>query len=326
MAKAKQFTNFAWGALGFNVLVILWGAYVRATGSGAGCGAHWPLCNGEVIPRSPQLETVIEFSHRLSSGLAFIFVAILFIWAFRLFPRRHPARFGATLSMIFITTEALVGAGLVLFELVAQDTSMERVYSMAIHLINTFLLLASLALTVWWSTGRPFISLKSRALTWAFGLAFFGVLILGVSGAITALGDTLFPVDSLAAGLQQDMNSAAHFTIRVRIWHPIIAVIVGSFLILLSGALALFTNDELKKLRQHEKPANTEEIARLQSIEWFALTLIGITVLQLIAGLINVFLLAPVWMQLVHLFLADSVWISLIFLAASVLAEKAQVS
>jgi heme A synthase len=326
MAKTKKFTSFAWGVLGFNVLVVLWGAYVRATGSGAGCGAHWPLCNGVVIPLSPQVETVIEFSHRLSSGMAFILVAILFIWAFRLFPRRHPARLGATLSMIFISTEALVGAGLVLFELVAQDTSMERVYSMAIHLINTFLLLAALSLTGWWSTGRPFISFKSRGLTWAFGLALLGVLILGVSGAITALGDTLFPVSSLAEGLQQDMNLAAHFTIRVRIWHPIIAVVVGSFLILLSGALALFTNDELKKLRQPEKPANNDEIARLQSIEWFSLALIGVTILQLIAGLINVFLLAPVWMQLVHLFLADIVWISLIFLTASVLTEKEPVS
>ncbi|MCU0489653.1 MAG: COX15/CtaA family protein [Anaerolineales bacterium] len=326
MTATKKFTNFAWGVLGFNVLVVLWGAYVRATGSGAGCGAHWPLCNGVVIPRSPQLETVIEFSHRLSSGLAFILVAILFVWAFRLFPRRHPARFGATLSMVFITTEALVGAGLVLFELVAQDTSMERVYSMAVHLINTFLLLAALTLTGWWSTGRPLISFKSRRLTWAFGLALLGVLILGVSGAITALGDTLFPASSLAEGFQQDMNSAAHFTIRVRIWHPIIAVVVGSYLILLSGALALFTNDELKKLRDPEKATNTKEIARLQSIEWFALALIGITVLQLIAGLVNVFLLAPVWMQLVHLFLADSVWIVLIFLTASVLAEKKQVS
>lgn len=326
MTKTKKFTNFTWGVLGFNILVVLWGAYVRATGSGAGCGAHWPLCNGVVIPRNPQLETMIEFSHRLSSGIAFILVAILLFWAFRLFPRKHPARFGATLSMIFITTEALVGAGLVLFELVAQDTSMERVYSMAIHLINTFLLLAALTLTGWWSTGRPFLSFKSRGLTWAFGLALFGVLVLGVSGAITALGDTLFPASSLAEGLQQDMNSAAHFTIRVRIWHPIIAVIVGSFLILLSGAQALLTNDDLKKLRQLEIPANSEEITRLQLIEWFALTLIGLTVLQLIAGLINVFLLAPVWMQLVHLFLADGVWICLIFLTASVLTEKTQVS
>ncbi len=326
MIKTKKFTNFVWGVLGFNVLVVLWGAYVRATGSGAGCGAHWPLCNGVVIPRSPQLETVIEFSHRLTSGIAFILVAILFIWAFRLFPRKHPARLGATLSIIFIITEALVGAGLVLFELVARNTSMERVYSMAIHLINTFLLLAALTLTGWWSSGRPMISFKSKGLTWAFSLALLGVLILGVSGAITALGDTLFPASSLAEGLKQDMNSAAHFTIRVRIWHPIIAITVGSYLILLSGVTALFANDELKKLSKPENLSKTGAIARLQSIEFFSLALIGFTVIQLIAGLINVFLLAPVWMQLVHLFLADSVWIGLVFLTASALAENSRVS
>ena len=203
---------------------------------------------------------------------------------------------------------------------------MERVYSMAIHLINTFLLLAALTLTGWWSSGRPMISFKSKGLTWAFSLALLGVLILGVSGAITALGDTLFPASSLAEGLKQDMNSAAHFTIRVRIWHPIIAITVGSYLILLSGVTALFANDELKKLSKPENLSKTGAIARLQSIEFFSLALIGFTVIQLIAGLINVFLLAPVWMQLVHLFLADSVWIGLVFLTASALAENSRVS
>ncbi len=47
------FSRYAWGVLLWNVLVALWGAYVRATGSGAGCGSHWPTCNGEILPRAP---------------------------------------------------------------------------------------------------------------------------------------------------------------------------------------------------------------------------------------------------------------------------------
>jgi heme A synthase len=142
--QLTRFAKYAWGVLAYNILVILWGAYVRATGSGAGCGSHWPLCNGEVIPRAEQVETLIEFAHRLTSGLSLLLVVGLLVWAFRSYPKGHLVRLGAGLSMFFIITEALVGAGLVLFEWVAQDVSSGRVISMAVHLVNTFLLLASL--------------------------------------------------------------------------------------------------------------------------------------------------------------------------------------
>jgi heme A synthase len=94
--------------------VILWGAFVRATGSGAGCGSHWPLCNGELVPRAPQVETVIEFIHRATSGLAFLLVLGLFVLAWRVYPKGDLVRRAAALSFLFIVTEALVGAGLVL--------------------------------------------------------------------------------------------------------------------------------------------------------------------------------------------------------------------
>ena len=81
------FAAYAWAVLGFNLLVILWGAFVRATGSGAGCGSHWPLCNGEVLPRAPALATLIEFSHRLTSGVALLLVIGLVVGAWRGFPR-----------------------------------------------------------------------------------------------------------------------------------------------------------------------------------------------------------------------------------------------
>src|SRR5574337_582113 len=113
--QLSRFAKFAWGVLAYNVGVILWGAYVRATGSGAGCGGHWPTCNGQAIPMAPSVTTLIEYSHRLSSGLALILVAAMLAWAFRAYPKKHPARLGAVLSAIFIVTEALVGAGLVLF-------------------------------------------------------------------------------------------------------------------------------------------------------------------------------------------------------------------
>src|SRR5687767_5652039 len=148
--------RYAWLVLAYNVAVILWGAYVRATGSGAGCGSHWPLCNGQVLPRSPDAAMMIEFSHRLTSGLALVAVVALAIWIRRSCPPGHPARLGGALSVLFMLTEAAVGAGLVLFQLVADNATIARAMFIAVHLLNTFILLACITLTAWWlSEGSP---------------------------------------------------------------------------------------------------------------------------------------------------------------------------
>ncbi len=289
--------------LAYNVGVILWGAYVRATGSGAGCGGHWPLCNGQVIPVSPQAATLIEFSHRVSSGLTLLAVLGLVVWAFRAYPKGHPARLGAGLAAFFTLTEALVGAGLVLFQLVAQNASALRAASVAVHLANTFLLLASLTLTALWASGGRPLRLRGQGwAAWGLGLTLVGVLLLGISGAISALGDTLFPASSLVEGLRQDFSPTAQFMLRLRVFHPLIAVSVGILVIFVAYSLS---------------SSNLNAGARRS----LAMTLVGLVVVQWLAGITNVALLAPVWMQLFHLFLADMVWIALVLLAATVLAQ-----
>src|SRR5262245_33421875 len=189
-----RLARFAWGVVAYNVAVILWGAYVRATGSGAGCGAHWPLCDGAIVPRAPDLAMLIEYSHRITSGMALLAVVGLLVWTRRALPAGHPARRGAALSMFFMLTEAGVGAGLVLFQLVADNASMARALFMAVHLANTFLLLGSLTLTAHWTSGGEDVSLRARpGLTTALLAISAGVLLVSVSGAVAALGDTLFP-------------------------------------------------------------------------------------------------------------------------------------
>jgi len=305
--KFNRFAKYAWGVLAFNLLVVVWGAYVRATGSGAGCGSHWPLCDGQVIPQAPQIETIIEFTHRLTSGFAFLLVLGLFIWAFRVYPKGHTVRLGASLAMFFIITEALVGAGLVLFEWVAGNISVARVIVMAIHLINTHLLLASITLVAWWASGGERVRLKGQgADVWWWGSALGGVLLMSMAGAVTALGDTLFPASSLAEGFQQDFAPTAHFLIRLRVWHPVFAVLVGFYLLFVVLWLGTLRSDG--------------------NIKRFAVALIMFYTLQLSAGLLNLVLLVPVWMQLVHLFLADMVWISLVLLVATTLGESGAVS
>lgn len=301
--KISRFAGYAWLVLAYNVLVILWGAFVRATGSGAGCGRHWPTCNGEVIPRAPQLETIIEFTHRLSSGLALFLVIGLFIWAYRSYRQDRSVWLGARFSLFFIITEALVGAGLVLFEWVAHDASLGRAISIVVHLLNTFMLLAALTLTAWWASGGAPVVLRSDGvITWALAIGVLGTLLMGASGALAALGDTLFPARSLVEGIQQDFSPTAHFLVRLRVLHPTIAVITGIWLIVTSGMVAA---------QWHGK-----------GVRFAARLLTVLIVVQLGAGVLNLFLLAPVWMQLVHLLLADAVWMALVVLCALVFARQ----
>lgn len=300
--KGSRFALYAWAILGFNLLVILWGAYVRASGSGAGCGSHWPLCNGEVMPRARGVETLIELTHRTTSGIALLLVAGLLLWAFRAFPRRHTVRLGAALSIFFIITEALIGAGLVLFGFVAKNDSIGRAIYLSIHLVNTFLLLAALALTAWWASGGKSLKLRGQGtLLLVLGASLLGALILGVSGAVTALGDTLFPAATLAGGWRDDFSPTAHILLRLRVLHPLIAVIVSLLLIFAA------------RLSVTERPG--------QMTKRLAWALVLLIIIELCAGLINLLLLAPIPMQIVHLLLADLVWTALVLLTASALGD-----
>jgi heme A synthase len=299
--KSKRFTVYTWALLAYNVLVILWGALVRATGSGAGCGSHWPLCNGVVMPRAPQIETLIEFTHRLMSALSVALIAILIIWGFRIYAKGHPIRKSVAACGLLIIAEALAGAALVLFDLVADNISLARAISMPLHLIITFTLLAALTLTAWMASGGGPLRLRRQGwLPWAWGLALAGTLLLGMSGAVTALGDTLFPVNTLAEGLAQDISPTAHSLVRLRVWHPFIAV-----------AMALYAVVLAQILRQQRPGAWVAQLAQTQIV---------LFVVQCVTGAINVALLVPVWMQLVHLFLACAVWINLILLGAAAFA------
>jgi heme A synthase len=300
--RRSGYAGFAWGVLAFNLFVILWGAFVRASGSGAGCGAHWPLCNGEVVPRAPQLETLIELGHRATSGIALLLVAALWFFAWRLFPRPHPVRRGAAASAAFIVTEALIGAGLVLLEYVADDMSTARGYWVAGHLVNTFLLVGALTLTAWWAAGGAALQIRRHgSVAAALGAALFGVLLLGVSGAITALGDTLFPAATFAEGKALTFSDSAHLFVRLRVWHPTLAVAVGAWI----AVAALLAARE-----------------RGPTIRRFAVALVSLYGAQLGLGLVNMVLLAPIALQLAHLLVSDLIWIALVLLSAAALAEE----
>jgi heme A synthase len=306
-ATARRLALYAGFVTAFNLLVIVWGAYVRASYSGDGCGSHWPLCNGELVPAGGVVKTLVEFSHRLSSGAALLLVVGLVFAARRVRPPGDRVRRASVAALVFILFEALIGAALVKFRLVVRDDSAARALVMSLHLVNTFLLLASLALAAWWATaGGARVRLRGQGkVGWLFGVALFGALFVAVSGAVTALGDTLFPARTLAEGLRQDLAASSHFLLRLRTLHPAIAIIVGCYAVMSASYVGNFMRTDAR-------------LKRLTS------ALSAVFVAQVGIGILNITLLAPVWMQLTHLLVADLFWIALVLTAAAALSDAPQ--
>ena len=291
-----RITRYAWFTLAFNVLVILLGALVRATGSGAGCGRSWPTCQGEVLPELSGA-TTIEYAHRAASGIALVLVGVLVAWTWRVVPKGEPARTGAVLSMAAIVGEALIGAMIVLAEWVAEDVSTARVVAVPLHLVNTLFLLAALTLTGFWLSGGRRLSPRSHPELWRWVLVgAAAIVLLAATGAVTALADTLFPKDgSGVAG-----SGEAHFLTDLRLVHPILAVVAASIGWWFSGRFA----------------------SRRSSAGRALPVLVG---LMMLTGVLNVALGVPVWMQLVHLLLADVLWITYVLVSAQALQVPAEV-
>jgi heme A synthase len=295
--KLSRFARYAWALVALNVFVIQWGALVSSSGSGAGCGDHWPDCNGALVPLNPTLQTVIEYTHRFTSALDGVVVIVFVAWAFRAFPARHRVRGMAVASLGFVLLEGIIGALLVRQGWTALDTSVERVIMQPIHLINTLFLLAALTLTAWWASGGEALQLQGQG--WRvilFSTGALGILLIGSSGALISLGDLL------AGSLGEGHNTLVEWLVGLRLWHPAIAVGIGVYLLW----LALYVG----------RAAPNDAARRLAG--WTS----GLVIAQWLAGMVNVLLRAPVWMQLIHLFLADAIWIVFVLWAAAALGER----
>lgn len=296
--------RFAWCVLGYFILVVLWGALVRATNSGGGCGAHWPLCNGYVNPlHHPRLATIIEFAHRQSTTVATCLTLALALWTFRARAKGDRARKAVLWSLFFLVTEALLGAALVLRGWVEQNASTGRVIAQAIHFTNTLLLMAALTLTAAFLGDRGERArnlVVSKAAAW---VAVVSTIVMGATGALAALADTLFPSSSVIAGLAEDFASQAPVLVRMRWLHPAAAVIGSCCVVWLV----------LQRVRGRQ--------------QWDRLSLVvtGLLASQFVLGIADVLLLAPAWMQLLHLLGADLYWVALVVLAGEVIWRDSEV-
>jgi cytochrome c oxidase assembly protein subunit 15 len=293
----RPLVRFAWFAVLYNMVVIIWGAFVRASGSGAGCGNHWPLCNGQVIPVSPGFHTVIEFTHRMMTGGSTFIVLALLVWTFRSTVKGRAARWFAVASTLLLLNEALLGALLVKLGYVTGNQSPGRMVLLSIHLGNTLLLMAALTLTARFvATEQRWAGLhRAKDFGWAVaGLA--ATIGVGVSGSMAALGDTLFPAASLRAAYAQDFAANSPWLLRLRLIHPISALVAAIFVIWL--------------VRRSRQSVYSNQGRRLAHVVLLLLCL------QFALGVADVLLLAPAWMQLLHLLEADLYWVTLVLLAA----------
>lgn len=271
----------------FALFIVLWGAWVRLSGSGAGCGEHWPLCNGEVVPIDAGIKTFIEFTHRLTSGIFGFTILGMVFYARKEFERGHPLRFYALWSLALTIVEALIGAVLVKKGLVDQNSSHLRAVVIALHLGNTLLLMASLSACVFFAKAKSFTFTElAQGMKRFFAVVAVLIFIVVSSGAVTALGNTLFPESSLLAGMDKDFSKDSPFLIRLRIYHPISALIMAS--------LFMTLNSKMRSLVMGQRLCDFNQ---------------AIIIISLAFGAINWLLMAPTWGALLHLLLANIMWL-----------------
>ena len=291
----SRFVRFAWVTLVLTVFVIVWGAVVRATGSGAGCGSHWPLCDGVAVPLAPATSTLIEYTHRLTSGVVMLLSLAMVVLARRVFPPAHRARTWAVWTFVFMLIEAAIGAGLVLLGLVEDNASALRAGYISLHLTNTMLLLGAMTGTIWWGSrpdgaGQAPVPRSRRLL-----VVLVFTMLVAATGAVVALGNTLFPATSLAQGLAADLDATSHVLIRLRVFHPMLAVAL---------ALVIIT------LARRDSSFGGFGGAHRESLTAPIIALVG---LQVGLGVINIAMLAPLPLQLAHLVGSNALWIVLVW-------------
>ncbi|MNK07858.1 Heme A synthase [compost metagenome] len=286
-----QYKKFAFGLLIYTLLVILWGAWVRISHSGDGCGDTWPLCHGQLIPEAQRGKTWVEYGHRLMSGIYGLVVIYFYVVARKVFPKGHYARKMALATLIFTITEALLGAKLVLFGLVTTNDTPYRAFVMALHQLNSFMLTGAVALSY---AGASFDQKLMPTSRLSKAIRFFPwiIIAIGITGAWASLSNSLFPTESLWQGLLDDLSSDSHFLVRLRGLHPMLAALGA-------GSLALYFWIQ----------ANTAESEALQKR---SLQLSMILVVGIIFGVATLVFHAPVWMKIVHLALAHTIWVVLL--------------
>ena len=279
--------SYAKAGLLLSIASILAGAFVRATGSGDGCGATWPTCKGKIIPALSDTSELIEFSHRSVSGVLLVVTLIIFAKT-RKFQKDSLVRIVTNYLTFFVIFEALIGAVIVIFEWVGLNSSLPRIIAVPIHLVNTFGLLGSYAIL--YKILQDDLQNIKNMFNKNFLLISSLFLLSGATGSITALADVLFPSASFVEGFLADFDRTSEVLTRLRILHPIISST-------LSIVLYVYATGIRKKYNVSVKPLQI------------------LILISVFLGVINVLSNIVLPLSILHLAIADFLWISYIYVS-----------
>ena len=278
---------YAKAGLYLSIASILAGAFVRATGSGDGCGATWPTCKGKIIPALSDTSELIEFSHRSLSGVLLVVTLIIFAKT-RSFQKDTLVRTVTNYLTFFVIFEALIGAVIVIFEWVGLNSSLPRIIAVPIHLVNTFGLLGSYGILYKilqddLETIRPMFNKNFILISSLF-------LLSGATGSITALADVLFPSASFIEGFLADFDKTSEVLTRLRILHPIISSALSIVLFVYATGISNKYNVSVKPLKL-------------------------LIIIAVFLGVLNVLSNIVLPLSILHLAIADFLWISYIYVS-----------
>ena len=282
-----KLNSYAKLGLFLSIVSILAGAFVRATGSGDGCGATWPTCKGRIIPALTDTSELIEFSHRSVSGLLLVVTLIIFSKT-RKFQKGSLVKSVTNYLTFFVIFEAIIGAVIVLFEWVGLNSSLPRIVAVPIHLVNTFGLLGCYAI-LYKIVEDDLKEIKS-IFNKNFILISLLFLLSGATGSITALADVLFPSASFIEGFLEDFDKTSEALTRLRILHPIISSA-------LSVVLYVYSTRINKKYGVNVKLLKT------------------FVIVAVLLGVFNVISNIVLPLSILHLAIADFLWISYIYVS-----------
>ena len=240
------------------------------------------------------------------TGLLGIALVAVFVLVRRDFSKEHRLRRAVWAAGILLIIESLLGASLVIFGWVEFDASIARLIVVPIHLINTFLLVGAMALVAFFASGGRGFRIDTSKRRDRLVLAGLGiVLIIGATGALNALADTLIQSDALRQAAPGEFLVTEPILTQVRAIHPFVAIIGGLTLYMLVRYLA--TGAE-------------------STVKWLGLGIQAVVWVQFFVGLLNIALEVPLETQLIHLFVADVLWIALVLLGAHLIGATDRAS
>jgi len=183
----RRYTLLARTAAAATYLLIVLGAVVRITGSGMGCGDHWPLCHGHLFPPLNDIGTVIEWSHRLVAALVSVLVVGLAAYA-----RWGSGIPGLAPGVSRVPRAPVVALGLLVLQIALGAITVKLElppWTVILHLGTAMVLLATLLVAARDSVGAQHAApLHLPLLGLAFVTVLFGALTANLGAAAACTG------------------------------------------------------------------------------------------------------------------------------------------